>query len=82
MKSIGGEHAREQQEQEQELAAARVRLASHQSEAERKRHLSDLRDRLVREWDSVPFDALQAAIREVVDRVEVDGTECRVFLRP
>jgi DNA invertase Pin-like site-specific DNA recombinase len=82
MKSIGGEHAREQQEQEQELAAARVRLASHQSEGERKRHLSDLRDRLVREWDSVPFDALQAAIREVVDRVEVDGTECRVFLRP
>ncbi|HEY5476066.1 MAG TPA: hypothetical protein VIK11_05040, partial [Tepidiformaceae bacterium] len=71
-----------QQDHEQELTEARARLASHQSEAERKRHLSELRDRLVREWESVTFEVLQATIREVVDRVEVDGTDCRVFLRP
>ncbi len=82
MKSIGGEYAREQQDLELELAASRARLASHQSDADRKRHLGELRTRLVREWDAIGFEGLQSAIREVVDRIEVDGSDCRMFLRP
>lgn len=82
MKSIGGEHAREQHDLEGELSAARARLAAQQSEAERQRHLADLRDRLARDWDSLDFEGLQASVREVVDRVEVDAEDCRVFLRP
>ena len=82
MKSIGGEHAREQHELEGELSAARARLAAQQSEAERQRHLAEMRDRLARDWDSLEFAALQASVREVVDRVEVDAEDCRVFLRP
>jgi site-specific DNA recombinase len=81
MKALGADLAREHQELEAELAAARERLRAQQTEAERRRHLDALRARVLAEWDQVPFEELQAALRELVDRVEVDGEELRVFLR-
>jgi hypothetical protein len=81
MKSLGGDLAKEHQELEAELSAAKDRLAAQQSEAERRKHLEALRDRLVREWDGLGFETLQAGLRDVVDRIEVDGEELRVYLR-
>jgi hypothetical protein len=82
MKSLGSDLARDQQSLEDELAAARARLSAQQSETERRQHLQQQRERLVRDWEALPFDVLQATVREVVDRIEVDGPDFRLFLRP
>jgi hypothetical protein len=81
MKTLGGDLAKEHQELESELVSAKDRLHAQQSEAERRQHLEALRDHLAREWDSLPFESLQASLRDVVDRVEVDGEDVRVYLR-
>ena len=81
MRQIGSELAREHQSLEGELAAARERLAAQQSEAERRKHLEALRERLLREWPDLEFNELQASLREVIDRIEVDGADVRLFLR-
>ena len=81
MKSLGGELAREHLELEAELAAARERLRAQESEAERQKHLESLREKLLRDWTGLPFDALQSALRDIIDRIEVDGEDVRVFLR-
>lgn len=82
MRLLGAELAAEQQAQEVELAAARAKLAAHESESERHRHLEELRARLASEWEDLAFAELQAGLREVVDRIEVDGSDCRLYLRP
>jgi DNA invertase Pin-like site-specific DNA recombinase len=82
MKTLGSELAREQQGLEAELAEARARLNAQQSEADRRRHLGEQRERLTRDWESLDFPQLQAALREVVDRIEVDGHDFRLYLRP
>jgi len=33
-------------------------------------------------WDTLAFEELRERLREVVDRIEVDGAEMRLFLRP
>jgi site-specific DNA recombinase len=81
MKALGAELADEHRQLTAELAAARERIQSHESEAERRRHLEQQRERLLREWDALPFDDLQAALRDVVDRIEVDGDDLRVYRR-
>ncbi len=81
MKSLGGDLAREHQDLEAELASARDRLHAQQTEAERRRHLEELRLRVLREWEQLSLADLQAALREVVDRIEVDDDDLRVFLR-
>ena len=62
------------------LAAARERLAAHESEEERRRHLDALRRTVARDWEAMDFATLQSALRELVDRLEVDGDETRLFL--
>ena len=81
MKSLGSVVAREQLGLEDELAAAKGRVAAQHSEVERSRHLDEARAELVANWDTMPFEQKQAAVREVVDRIEVDGAECRLYLR-
>ena len=81
MKALGAEFARIQQELENELDDNRARLAAHQTEAERQRRIEGLRLHLSREWDSLGFDELQSALREIVDRIEVDGAEAKLFMR-
>ena len=51
------------------------------SAAERQRHLESQRERLVAEWDDLGFEELQRTIREVVDRVDVDGPAMQLFMR-
>jgi DNA invertase Pin-like site-specific DNA recombinase len=82
MKALGQELVQEQQELEGELASAKARLTAHESEAERHRHLEDLRQRVVAEWEALDVAELQVLLREVVDRLEVDGAEARLYLRP
>ena len=81
MKSLGGDLAKEHLDLEAELAAARDRLKAQQSEAERQKHLESLREKLVRDWAELPFESLQSALRDIVDRIEVDEDDVRVFLR-
>lgn len=81
MKSLGSELATEHQALEAELLAAKSRLDAQQSEAERRKHLEALRDRLLRDWESLAFEDLQSGLRDVIDRIEVDGEELRVFHR-
>ncbi len=82
MKAHGSDLAHEQEALESELGAARSRLAAHQTEEERRHHIEEARDRLVKDWDSLSFEDLQSSLRQVVDRLEVDGPEARLFLRP
>jgi DNA invertase Pin-like site-specific DNA recombinase len=82
MKSLGSELAREQEDLDAELTNARSRLAAHQTEEERRRHIEEARDRLVKDWEGLSFTDLQSALRQVVDRLEVDGPEARLYLRP
>jgi len=81
MRSLGADLATEHQSLEGEHDAARQRLLAQQSEAERQKHLETVRARLVRDWESIPFETLQGALREIVDRIEVDDDDLRVFLR-
>ncbi len=81
LKSLGVDLAHQQQGLDQELAETKARLAAHQTESERHRHIEELRLRLAREWESLEFEPLQAGLREVIDRIEVDGDEARLFLR-
>lgn len=81
MRTVGGELAREQRSFETELSVAKERLTAQQSEAELRQHLQELRERLAREWEGLGFTDLQSALREVVDRIEADGEDVRVFLR-
>lgn len=82
MRLLGSGLATEQQAQEAAAAAARAKLTAHESESERHRHLDELRGRLSSEWEGLPFPELQGGLREVVDRIEIDGPECRLYLRP
>jgi site-specific DNA recombinase len=81
MRALGTALAEEQQAMDDALAATQARLAAGQSEAERRRHLEAARTQLLRDWEGLGFEELQTAIREVVDRVEVDGPECRLYVR-
>ena len=81
MKSLGGELAKEHQELEGELYSAKGRLEAQASQAERTAHLEALRNRLLRDWDQFSFEELQAALRDVIDRIEVDSEDIRVFMR-
>lgn len=81
MRTLGATHAREQQQLQSELQQARERLAAQQSVAEQRRHLDELRERIVENWDSLEFAELQVGLRELLDRIEVDGDETRVYLR-
>jgi len=82
MKALGSGLAGEHQQLDAELLAAKARLAAQQSEAERHKHLEALRDRLLNDWEDLAFDELQAGLRDVIDRIEVDGDDLRVFMRP
>jgi DNA invertase Pin-like site-specific DNA recombinase len=81
MRALGSELAREQQELDGELGAAKLRLSAQQSEAETQRDQHEQRERVAREWQPMDCAHLQSALRELVDRVEVDGEDLRVFLR-
>jgi site-specific DNA recombinase len=81
MKSLGSRLAGEHQALQEELESARDRVAMAETEAERRRRLQEERERVLGEWESIPFGELQTALRELIDRVEVDGPECRLFLR-
>jgi DNA invertase Pin-like site-specific DNA recombinase len=81
MKALGLEHAGEHEALQDELSQARARVAAARDATERRERTQRTRKRLVAEWESLPFHELQAALHEVVERVEVDGSECRLFVR-
>ena len=81
MRALGWRLAEEHGALQDELEEARGRVAQAESEAERRRRLQDVRERLISSWEQMTFDELQKSLREVVDRVEVDGEQCQLFLR-
>jgi hypothetical protein len=81
MRQLGARLAEEQRELETELAAARERLATTQSDVARRERLDLSRERLVERWAELGFEERRAALRELVDRIEVEGEELRLFLR-
>lgn len=81
MRTLGAALAEEQQAFEDELAAIKSRLDAQQSAAERQRYLESQREHLVADWEEMSFEELQRVIREVVDRVEVDGPAMLLYMR-
>jgi hypothetical protein len=82
MRALGSKHAREQLDLEAELAAVRERIEAQRGEGERRRHMEAMKESLRSTWDELSFDDLRDRLREVVDRIEVDGEEMRLYLRP
>lgn len=81
MKSLGAELAVEQQQMEEERREARERLLAQRDEEERAQHLEETKARLAGGWDGLAFEECQELLREVVDRIDVDGEEVRLYLR-
>lgn len=81
MRALGTEVVVDMQAVDDELRKVRDRLAAQRDEAERRRRIEELRQRLATQWDRTPFEELQSGLRELIDRVEVDGDQVRVFLR-
>jgi len=82
MRRLGSGLAEEYRRLEAEIAALRDRLRYQEREAARRRRLSELRELVAREWETMSFEERQEALRELIDRVEVDGADIRVFFRP
>ena len=81
MKAIGAGIVKEQRELEREAQEARSRLAAERSEAEREEQAEATCQRLLTRWDKLALDERQTLLREIVDRVEVDGDEARLMRR-
>ena len=81
MKAIGATFAKEQRELDAEAQAARAQLAAERTEAEREEQAEATRKRLLSRWENLALDERQALLREVVDRIEVDGDEARLLRR-
>jgi len=81
VRTLGASLVDENHALQAELDAAKARLAAQNTAAEREQHLTTLRDRLTAEWADLPFDELQAGLREIIDRIDVDGPGLRITLR-
>jgi len=81
VRTLGASLVDENHALQAELDAAKARLAAQNTAAEREQHLTALRDRLTAEWEDLPFDELQAGLREIIDRIDVDGPGLRITLR-
>lgn len=81
VRTLGAEHARDQQALQVELDAARERIAAQRSAIEHREHLGRIRERVTREWERLDFPELQVALRDLVDRIEAGTEGVRVFLR-
>lgn len=81
MKALGATIAREQRELQQEAEEARGRLAAERSEAEREEQSVATCKRLLTRWDDLELGQRQTLLREVVDRIEVDGEDARLLRR-
>ena len=81
MKALGTTFVREQRELQREAQEARARLAAERSDAEREEQAEATTKRLLTRWDSLSLDERQSLLREVVDRIEVDGEEARLLRR-
>jgi DNA invertase Pin-like site-specific DNA recombinase len=81
MKALGTTFVREQRELQRDAQEARGRLAAERSEAEREEQAEATTKRLLTHWDRLSLDERQSLLREVVDRIEVDGEEARLLRR-
>ncbi len=82
MKALGAAFAEEQRDLDAEARDARERLAAQHSEREREERAEAARERLLTRWDALGPEERRALLREVVDRIEVDGDEARLLRRP
>ena len=81
MRAVGASYVRDQAELQVDYLKAKERLEAQRSVVEQRQRLVDLRNRVTRDWDRMDFAELQVALRELLDRVEVDGDAVKVFQR-
>ena len=81
LKTLGAARAEEQRALDEEARAARERLEAQRCEREREARAEAARERLLARWDGLAVEERRALLREVVDRIEVDGDETRVLRR-
>jgi hypothetical protein len=72
---------RDQSELQADYQKARERLDAQRSVVEQRQRIRELRIRVSREWDRLDFAELQVALRDLVDRIEVNGESVKVFQR-
>ncbi len=81
MKALGAAFAQKQRELDGEAQSTRAKLDAQHSEAEREKHAEAARKRLRAHWDELELGERQALLREIVDRIEVDGDDARLLRR-
>ena len=81
MKAIGAGFAKEQRGLERDVQDARARLAAERSEAEREEEAAATCKQLLASWEAFTLEKRQSLLREVVDRIEVDGEDARLLRR-
>ena len=82
MRSVGVGLVEEHEHLADERRERLERLKAQASEEERTQHLAETRERVVADWERMEFGELQSKLREIVDQIEVDGEEMRLYLRP
>ena len=82
MRAVGVDLIHEHEVLDHQRRERKNRLEAQASEGERQQHLTDTRERIARTWDKIEFAELQQKLREVVEKIEVDGEEIQLFLRP
>ncbi len=81
VRGLGAPLVSEEESLDHELREAKARAAATENDSDRRRHLEEARERLIAEWEKLEFDELRLLLREVVDRIEVDGDDVSLFLR-
>jgi len=82
MRTVGLNLVNEYESLDSQRRERKSRLDAQASDDERRQHLADTRERVARSWDKFEFAELQQKLREVIDRIEVDGDDIRLLLRP
>lgn len=81
IRRIATDLVHEYQQAQDELAALQRRRDAQTSERERRDYHDQQLQRIRTDWSSLPFDQRQALLRDVVERVVVDGDDVRTVLR-
>ena len=81
VRRIATDLVQEYQQAQDEFTALQRRRDAQTSERERRDYHDQQLQRIRTDWSSLPFDQRQALLRDVVERVVVDGDDVRTVLR-
>lgn len=81
MRSLGSVLVLEDEGLSTELRDARARAKATETDVDRRRHLEETKQKLIRDWEALEFDVRKTSLREVIDHIEVDGEDVSLALR-